>query len=121
IRRVRHDGAGGGRHPHEHGGRRGAGPGPHGARDALRRRGRPPRLPRRPHAAPRGGGAVVADHRHARLTTAAATVTPARRAAYETLRATREGQLADRAFARLLAQVPARERAFAHELTYGTL
>src|SRR5690606_2379543 len=51
----------------------------------------------------------------------AARVTPARRAAYETLRATREGQLADRVFSALLEQVPARERPFAHELTYGTL
>ena len=33
----------------------------------------------------------------------------------------REGQLADRAFAGMLAQVPARERQFTHELTYGTL
>lgn len=47
-------------------------------------------------------------------------VTPARRAALETLRAVRAGELADRALDRALGRVPARERPWTQELTYGT-
>jgi 16S rRNA (cytosine967-C5)-methyltransferase len=37
------------------------------------------------------------------------------------LRATRQGELLDRAFARRVEQVPPRDRAWLHELVYGTL
>ena len=37
------------------------------------------------------------------------------------MRSIRAGELADRAFGRLVADVPARERAWLHELIYGTL
>ena len=58
LGRLRHDGAGRGRHPDEHRARRGAGSGRHGARHAPRRRGRPRspispgRMPRREVAVP---------------------------------------------------------------------
>ena len=48
-------------------------------------------------------------------------VTPARKTALQIMRAIRAGELADRAFVRLLADVPARERPWLHELVYGTL
>ena len=47
--------------------------------------------------------------------------TQARITALEIMRALRRGELADRAFVRLLADVPARDRAWLHELLYGTL
>jgi 16S rRNA (cytosine967-C5)-methyltransferase len=37
------------------------------------------------------------------------------------MRAIRQGELADRAFVRMLAEVPAKDRAWLHELVYGTL
>ncbi|MGH7505597.1 MAG: transcription antitermination factor NusB, partial [Longimicrobiales bacterium] len=49
------------------------------------------------------------------------TATPARIAALATLRATRHGELADRALFRALHEVPARDRGWTHELAYGTL
>jgi 16S rRNA (cytosine967-C5)-methyltransferase len=49
------------------------------------------------------------------------TVTPARLAALETVRAVRRGELADRALLRTLEQVPARDRGWTQELAYGTL
>ncbi|MGQ0813012.1 MAG: transcription antitermination factor NusB [Gemmatimonadota bacterium] len=48
-------------------------------------------------------------------------VTPARVAALDIMRAIRSGELADRAFARQVDNVPARERPWLHELVYGTL
>ena len=48
-------------------------------------------------------------------------VTPARTAALKIMRAIRSGELADRAFVHQADQVPARERAWLHELVYGTL
>src|SRR5687768_9871555 len=42
-------------------------------------------------------------------------------AALNILRAIRSGELADRAFARQVAEVPERDRAWLHELVYGTL
>ena len=48
-------------------------------------------------------------------------VTPARKTALDIMRAIRSGELADRAFVREAADVPARERAWLHELVYGTL
>src|SRR5690606_29873670 len=53
--------------------------------------------------------------RHARL-----TVTPARLAALDTLRAVRRGDLADRALLRTLERVPVRDRGWTQELVYGT-
>lgn len=47
-------------------------------------------------------------------------VTPARRAALETLRAVRAGELADRALDRMLDRVPPRDRPWTQELVYGT-
>ncbi|HEX6560269.1 MAG TPA: 16S rRNA (cytosine(967)-C(5))-methyltransferase RsmB [Longimicrobiales bacterium] len=47
--------------------------------------------------------------------------TAARSAALSIMRAIRSGELADRAFARLAEEVPARDRAWLHELVYGTL
>ena len=47
--------------------------------------------------------------------------TQARITALEIMRALRRGELADRAFVRLLADVPPRDRAWLHELLYGTL
>lgn len=47
-------------------------------------------------------------------------VTPARRAALETLRAARAGELADRALDRALEEVPPRNRPWTQELVYGT-
>ena len=47
--------------------------------------------------------------------------TKARQTALEIMRAIRQGELADRAFARMLADVPAHDRAWLHELIYGTL
>ncbi|HET9439762.1 MAG TPA: 16S rRNA (cytosine(967)-C(5))-methyltransferase RsmB [Longimicrobiales bacterium] len=49
------------------------------------------------------------------------TVTPARVTALQIMRAIRSGELADRAFVRLVTEVSARERAWLHELVYGTL
>jgi len=46
--------------------------------------------------------------------------TPGRVAALETLRAVREGNLADRALERAARKLDARDRAFTHELVYGT-
>ena len=48
-------------------------------------------------------------------------VTPARRAALQTMRALRSGELLDHAFARAAEALPPRERAFAQELVYGTV
>ncbi len=48
------------------------------------------------------------------------SVTPARWAALDTLRAVREGELADRALARTLERVAPRERPWVQELVYGT-
>jgi 16S rRNA (cytosine967-C5)-methyltransferase len=48
-------------------------------------------------------------------------VTPARSTALHIMRAIRRGELADRAFVRSLPDVPQRERAWLHELIYGTL
>lgn len=48
-------------------------------------------------------------------------VTQARTIALQIMRAIRSGELADRAFVRLVTDVPARERAWLHELIYGTL
>lgn len=48
-------------------------------------------------------------------------VTQARQTALHIMRAIRAGELADRAFVRLVTDVPARERAWLHELIYGTL
>lgn len=48
------------------------------------------------------------------------TPTPARIAALETLRATRRGELADRALFSALTAVPARDRGWTQELAYGT-
>ena len=48
-------------------------------------------------------------------------VTAARRAALDVLRAVRRGELADPAFERAAARVPARDRGWFQELTYGTL
>ncbi len=50
-----------------------------------------------------------------------ARVTEARKTALNVMRAIRQGELADRAFVRMLTDVPARERAWLHELIYGTL
>lgn len=47
-------------------------------------------------------------------------MTPARWAALDVLRATRRGELADRALARALERVPPRERPWVQELVYGT-
>jgi 16S rRNA (cytosine967-C5)-methyltransferase len=47
--------------------------------------------------------------------------TKARITALQIMRSVRQGELADRAFVRMLADVPARERAWLHELIYGTL
>ena len=47
--------------------------------------------------------------------------TPGRRAALETLLALRRGELLDRAFAVAAAELPARDRAWAQELVYGTV
>lgn len=47
--------------------------------------------------------------------------TASRRKALEMMRAIRSGELADRAFVRLVNDVPARERAWLYELVYGTL
>lgn len=47
-------------------------------------------------------------------------MTPARWAALDVLRATRRGELADRALARALERVPHRERPWIQELVYGT-
>ena len=47
--------------------------------------------------------------------------TKARTTALQIMRSIRAGELADRAFVRMLADVPARERAWLHELIYGTL
>jgi 16S rRNA (cytosine967-C5)-methyltransferase len=49
------------------------------------------------------------------------TVTPARLAALDTMRAVRRGDLADRALLRSLERVPARDRGWTQELAYGTL
>lgn len=49
------------------------------------------------------------------------SVTAARKTALLIMRAIRSGELADRAFVRLVDAVPARERAWLHELIYGTL
>lgn len=49
------------------------------------------------------------------------TATPARRAALTTLRAVRRGELADRALDHALRALPARDRAWTHELVYGTI
>ncbi|MGH7481051.1 MAG: transcription antitermination factor NusB, partial [Longimicrobiales bacterium] len=62
------------------------------------------------------GGAVLADVGHAGL-----SGTPARRAALETLRALRGGDLLDRAFGRASARLDRRDRAWTHELVYGTV
>jgi 16S rRNA (cytosine967-C5)-methyltransferase len=48
------------------------------------------------------------------------SASPGRRAALETLQAVRRGELADRALGRAVARLDARERAFTHELAYGT-
>jgi 16S rRNA (cytosine967-C5)-methyltransferase len=48
-------------------------------------------------------------------------VTAARKAALEIMRAMRSGELADRAFVRLVETVPPRDRAWLQELVYGTL
>ena len=59
---------------------------------------------------------------HSRLNSnAMAKPTQARITALEFMRSMRRGELADRAFVRLLADVPARDRAWLHELAYGTL
>jgi 16S rRNA (cytosine967-C5)-methyltransferase len=50
-----------------------------------------------------------------------AKVTAARKTALQIMRAIRSGELADRAFVRLIDEVPARDRAWLHELLYGTL
>lgn len=50
-----------------------------------------------------------------------ASITEARKVALQIFRAIRQGDLADRAFVRLLPLVPPRDRAWLHELTYGTL
>ena len=47
--------------------------------------------------------------------------TASRKTALQILRAIRSGELADRAFARSVEQLPARERPWLHELLYGTL
>ncbi|HUP88158.1 MAG TPA: transcription antitermination factor NusB, partial [Longimicrobiales bacterium] len=47
--------------------------------------------------------------------------TAARKAALNIMRAIRSGELADRAFARQVDQVPPRDVAFLHELVYGML
>lgn len=49
------------------------------------------------------------------------TVTPARLAALDALRAQRRGELLDRALAAAVEGVPARERAWVQELVYGTV
>jgi len=49
------------------------------------------------------------------------SVTPARRAALETLRAIRQGRLADRVLARAQERLAPRDRAWLQELVYGTL
>ncbi len=49
------------------------------------------------------------------------TSAPARGRALLILRAIRSGELADRAFTRLVADAPPRDRAWLHELVYGTL
>ena len=49
------------------------------------------------------------------------SATPGRRAALETLLALRRGELLDRAFAVAAAELPARDRAWAQELVYGTV
>lgn len=48
------------------------------------------------------------------------SATPARVAALDTLRAVREGDLADRALARFAERVPARDTGWTRELVYGT-
>ncbi|HEX9107879.1 MAG TPA: transcription antitermination factor NusB [Longimicrobiales bacterium] len=49
------------------------------------------------------------------------SLTAPRRAALETLRATRRGELLDRAFAALAAELAPRDRAWLQELVYGTV
>jgi 16S rRNA (cytosine967-C5)-methyltransferase len=49
------------------------------------------------------------------------SVTQPRKTALTIMRAIRSGELADRAFARLLPEVPERDRGWLHELVYGTL
>jgi 16S rRNA (cytosine967-C5)-methyltransferase len=49
------------------------------------------------------------------------SATAARKAALEIMRAIRSGELADRAFLRVVDKVAERDRAWLHELAYGTL
>src|SRR5690606_19029547 len=123
VGRLPHHGAGRRRRADEHRDRGGPRLRRHGARDAPRHRGRPPRLPRRSHASPRGRRPVVATDRHAgrRRGRRRLSVTPGRRAALDVLRAVRRGALADRALADALARLEPRERAWTQELVYGTL
>src|SRR4029079_7177238 len=95
-------------------------------------RSRPPRLPGRSHAAPRNRCAVVADGRHARMTSVRATsaaiapsqkmgVTPSRLVVAEVLQDIRAGAMLDASFDRRASALDDRDRRWAHELTYGLL
>src|SRR5690606_1236068 len=94
----------------------GEGPGPDGARHEARDRGGPARVPGRSDAEAGDRRALFAARGDAGL-----SVTPARRAALETLRAIRQGRLADRVLARAQERLAPRDRAWLQELVYGTL
>ncbi|HEX2166755.1 MAG TPA: 16S rRNA (cytosine(967)-C(5))-methyltransferase RsmB, partial [Longimicrobiales bacterium] len=77
------------------------------------------RRPRGAACVRRGRRSVLARDRHDRLTKVAAP-TAGRIAALETLRAVRAGALADRALDSAARQLDPRDRAWTHELVYGT-